>query len=1083
MRRTILIPCLFLFSFWYDLFSQDTQPSAFVNPFIGTSTSDVYTKWGNEGGTYPGAVAPWGFVQLTPETSVSEPFGYRYNDSSIYFFSCINHFSGYPSGSSGKIMIMPVDNARKFKVKEYSRPFLHSNEKATPGFYSVFFSDNNTLVEATSTERCGMFRITFPPKVSPRIFVGGFGSLSFINNNTLHGTDYYAVFSLSENFSGKKKVDGGYMLSFKASSDQPKPIIIKLSVSSVSSASSKENIDVELKDLGFDQVHELAKQRWNKALSAVEIDDSNEKNKTIYYTALYHSFLMPWIISDVDGNYLGKDGKVHKTRGKKQYGGFSSWDTFRSLHPLLSLLNPDVQQDIMLSMLDVYQQTGRLPADPMTGNHAVAVLVDSYLKGIKVDSTNLFDAMRYTINTPHYSQKDMSVYQELGYVPSVYPESVTRTVEYAYDDWALSQFAEEVMRNEGIYRASLERSYNYRNLFDPRDLFLLPRNSAGFNRNPGTVGYKEGDKWSYSFFVPHNVTDLVNLMGGNVSFSSLLDSALTNQFILFDNETNFHIPYLFNYANVPYKTQKWVRNIMENRFKDTPGGIPGNDDLGSMSSWYVFSAMGFYPVCPGRPLYDLGSPVFKKLVIHLPNGKDFCIKNTNPGKTNIYVKMVKDKDGNELKQLQIPHSMLVKGGELNFETVDYPVSNTPTSNAETALPSKIEVVSYKPEKNEVFPDELFWIRFQLANNGSLGTKKVKVYVNGKEYGSKNCLVEDRSNSSDSISCRLYPVSMVNIQVDSLPETVIQVKKHDGTQHSQFEITNFRVNHMVRKGDYYRYSYNIQNIGGFRDSASFQICLDNVLKREEKIILSPGELANLADSFRVSKAGMQVIRLDSVKRDIKVFETENEACVLDISTFSEQGNPFLPDNSGLHNSGKIINVLNDATERGLVRFDKDHYVEVIDSGGLESLKQELTMMAWVLPSEENKGLVDIFTRGDFNVIQMDGENLSFFAGGWGRGSCTVRLPRNWFNRWHHIAGVCAGTSLKLYIDGNLMGEAKVVLVNLLFSGKWLIGRNEEFPSERIYHGYIDKVKIYTSALPNFEIDKIFKAEKSIIHSNH
>jgi predicted alpha-1,2-mannosidase len=283
---------------------------------------------------------------------------------------------------------------------------------------------------------------------------------------------------------------------------------------------------------------------------------------------------------------------------------------------LLTLLYPDKQQDVILSMLDIYKQTGHLPTESMTGNHVIPIIVDSYLKGITgFDSRLAYTAMKKSVLEPPFVQSDMEIFNQKGYIPFTRSESVTRTVEYAYDDWALSQFAKNVVHENKDYLLLQNRAFNYRNLLNTGDLFMLPRNDSEFKLQPGMSGYKEGDKWVYSYFVPHNANDLINLMGGNEQFTARLDSALANNVILFDNETVFHLPYQFNQAGNPALTQKWLRQIMLQRFSNSPGGLPGNDDLGSTSSWYVFSAMGIYPVCPGRPDYAIGTPLFKSVMI------------------------------------------------------------------------------------------------------------------------------------------------------------------------------------------------------------------------------------------------------------------------------------------------------------------------------------------------------------------------------------------------------------------------------------------------------------------------------------
>jgi predicted alpha-1,2-mannosidase len=663
---TFIKPILFFLAVINCAYAQEEDHLRYVDPFIGTTKSGVLTRWGGDGGTYPGAVAPSGFIQISPETHITGGRGYNYTDTSVYYFSCINHPSGFPDGSAGHLFIMPVMAGKQFEPGKYNSRFSHRDEVARPGYYKIVFKDNQTIAEAVASTRTGVLRFTFARGIKPQIFVGDAGTITMPTKRVLHGEIANTVINISEDYTEKKQVKNGYLLSFKSSAAGRKTIELKLSTSTINFAGAQNNIDKELKQLSFDQLVRRTRDEWAKQLSVIDVKDPDSQNKTIFYTALYHSLLIPWVISDVDDRYRGADNLMHQTNGKKEYGFFSPWDTFRSLHPLLSLLYPEKQNDIILSMLDFYRQTGHLPTESMTGNHAVPIIVDAYLKGITgFDKTLAYEAMKRNIVDSPFVQNDLTVYHRMGYVPFTSSESVTRTVEYAYDDWALSQYARQVANNDKDYQLLQQRGYNYRNLFNSSELFMLPRNGGDFKINPGMSGYKEGDKWVYSYFVPQNGKDLVNLMGGNETFANRLDSALTNNVILFDNETVIHLPYLFNVAGRPGLTQKWCRDIMLSRFKASPDGLPGNDDLGAMSSAYLFNAMGIFPVCPGRPLYAIGSPLFQSVKLHLANKKTFVIESKDQSAPNKYVRSL-TVNGQPYEQLSIPHSLLMKGGIMQF---------------------------------------------------------------------------------------------------------------------------------------------------------------------------------------------------------------------------------------------------------------------------------------------------------------------------------------------------------------------------------------------------------------------------------
>lgn len=1055
--------------------AQQTNHLKYVDPFIGTTVSNVATKWGNIGGTYPGAVAPSGIIQLSPETRVTGARGYNYADSSIYYFSCFKHASGYPEGSSGRFFIMPIGERVEFGAGKYSARFSHSNEKASAGYYKVHFEQENITAEATATTRTGMFRFTFAPGSRPHIFIGDCGDITSPSAKIIHASNNHAVLNFSESYVDKKQVDGGWLFTFLA---LPKDIVVKISTSSVGYAGAQNNIDQEIGRLDFDQVHLQTSQAWQKLLAVVDVNDSNEQNKTVFYTALYHSLLLPWILNDADGRYKGADGLIHQRTGDAQYDFFSPWDTFRSLHPLLTLLYPQKQKDVILSMLDVYKQSGYLPTESMTGNHGIPIIVDSYLKGITgFDKALAYKAMKKSIVDGPFVQKDMEVYNQKGYIPYTRPESVTRTVEYAYDDWALSQFAGQVMHNIADEQLLSKRGGNYRNLLNTSELLMLPRNGNDFKLQPGTSGYKEGDKWVYSYFVPQNGRDLINMMGGDDQFAIRLDSLLTNNVVLFDNETVFHLPYLFNQAGKPQLTQKWVRQIMQNRFSATPGGLPGNDDLGSTSSWYVFSAMGIYPICPGQPLYAIGVPMFKSVTLHLSNGKNFVINSNNSSAKNNYVQSVQI-NSSVWEKLIMPHSLLVKGGVMTFNMgsnqSSWPANKSPIELSTTQQNTSFKMVNVSANKKMVHPNEPLWIRFTLTNAGATGIKTVKVSANGKPYGTKNCLVEAGHTITDSILSRLYPVGKTKLKLEGGKQLIVEVKLPVTEQYHAYKISDLDVKPMVKLNGKQEIKYTIKNIGGVNGSFDAPVTINDTTMFRDKIKLSAGESRVITHGMIVTTKGFKKVTVDSANSIYKVYESNAESLILDLSVDSPASGRLMVDKSGFQNDIHII----DGLKNGKLIFGDNTFVEIPNAPVLDRMGETITLMGWIYSTGAEKGLIDMITKGDNHVLQLtDGKTLTFFAGGWGRGDCTVNLPVNWANHWHHIAGVCTGNALYLYIDGVLTGTAVLdVTVNLSVNNKWTLGRNEEFPSERIFHGDIDRVKVFESALSANEILSIVKSEQ-------
>ena len=987
IRRALLVMgvCLPFFS--------AAQHTSFVNPFIGTTHSAVETRWGNEGGTYPGAVVPSGFVQLTPDA-------YDYRDSTVRWFTCAYHNSGFPDGSSGGFAVMP------FKDSLYRRPFSHLEEHAEPGYYRLRLSDDGTLIEATTTVRTGIFRITFPPGVPARIFIGDFLGGAF-------------------RFSEAPIDTAGRVFSFKGHT-----ILVKVSVSTVSSESAAHNIDVECNE-PFDALRAKALARWEQSLSVADVHDSSVSRKAIFYTALYHSLLIPWVISDVDGNYRGEDRLVHHVGGRVEYGNFSPWDEFRSLYPLLTLLFPQKASDMVQSMLDIYQQRGHLPTGPMTGNHAVPFLVDAYRKGIPMDTNLLVDAIRKP-----FVQDDMAVFRRLGYIPFDHPESVTRTVEYAYDDWALEQL---------LPKASSLHPDAYRELFYAPALLLLPRKGDVFKTDPGTSGYKEGSAWIYSYFVPQDPAGLIRLMGGSAYFSFRLDSALRQGQILFDNEPVFHIPYLFNEAGFSPLTQEWVRTIMRDRYHDSPGGLPGNDDMGAMSSWYVFSAMGVFPVCPGRAQYAIGTPYLREVTLHLANGQHWVIRSTGDGG---YIQSLRI-NGQPYRRTVIPHTLVEQGGEMLFNMG--PAPGRPLQ-PETPNEGVFSLFSPSLSSSRVKPGEPSHISFSIHNPGADGTQRVTLSINGKPLTVKNCRVPSGETVRDTIVCRLYHPGKVSLRLNGGVPLSLDVLRPAGPLPDEPDITTGQITPVIKAGDSAQIYFRCMNPGWETKTFYLPLQEDSLTVYIDTIRLQPGEQQDRSLVLRLPGAGIHTLRIGGWRQVFKIYGEAPEACVLDLDGQE--------DHSGFHN-----NALVEGTT-----------LRVPSSPSLDIMGDALTMMLWVYPTGENEGLTDIFTKGDDHVLQVGGNRtLTFFAGGWGRGDCTVDLPKDWMNHWHHIAGVCSPDGLRVYIDGTLKGYTHMEKpVNLtVLNSTWMIGGNDEFPGQRLYRGNVAHPMLFQSALDSASIRRIYE----------
>ncbi len=1046
-----------------------------VNPFIGTAPTKQFSLWDGHGRTYPGAVAPNGFVQLTPETDVAIEKGYDYRNSTIGFFSCMGHFSGYPNGSSGWCHVMPVEHNPDFQIYHDGRPFSHGREKAVPGYYKVAFDDNGTLVEATATPRAGMFRFHITEKVKPCIFVGDIGRMEWGPGPVIKGSRRNTILEFNRPWIEVKQVKQGLVLVFAEKDRQS--LHLKISSSAVGFENARDNLEQEMDGWDFDRIRQTTLDSWEKELSAVEIRDGRQKDKVIFYSALYHSLLIPWIVSDANGMYRGADKKIYKAIGEAQYGGFSPWDTFRSLHPLLCIIAPERQNDMVHSLLAVYEQTGRLPAGPMTGFHSIPIIVDTYFKTKPdLDKMTAWKAMKECLLADLTCRPDMAIYAQKGFVPANMPESVTRTVEYAYDDWVLSQFAGEVMNRQQDFLQLQKRSLNYRNLFDPQQNFLIPRGDDGFIRSVNHVGFKEGDKWNYSFFVPHNPRDLINLMGGDSLFVNHLDAALSKGKILFDNEPDFHIPYLFNAARCPSKTQEWIFAIRESHFNDGPGGLPGNDDLGSMSSWFVFNAMGFYPVCPGVPEYYLGTPLFREIAIRVGEGKRFVIHARGKTSKKHYIQSCR-LNHKETEKSWFSHSTLMAGGSLTLEMESEPSSWGKKPDREVySLTRRVPMIALDTfflSEKEVVSDEWCQAVFRLENTGSAGTLRMELLANEVPQVKKNILVEAGKILTDSIPFRLYSPGIKEMTFRGFSPK-LTLKVHSSGDPT-FEYRNFSYEPLVRPGRVQPLSFDLKNRGGNPGSARFTILLNNELVFSGTRTVEPGETVRVQHSLSDVSAGENTVEVENLTGTFKVVQEPLDAILVDLS-FKNRRGMVLPDQSGFSNDGMIRDA-SPGNENGS-RLGKDVFVEIPSSPSLMALDSALTLACWINFSKMGKNPVSIITRGDYHVIQvLPGARLEFFAGGWGRGVCQVQLPDGITGEWHHMAGVCDGKSLKFYLDGELKGKTELARMTPLASeGKWMLGRNEEFPGERVFHGKIDGVKIIAAALSPEEIQNLMNSKK-------
>lgn len=751
---------------WHtDAAAQPKQAADYVDPFLGT---DFF------GHTFPGACLPYGMVHLSPDMQTrgwNFAAGYVYSENSIMGFSH-THWSGVGMVSGGEVLLMPVvgDKLKTFPGapdnpgEGYRSRFDHADETAAPGYYAVLLKDYNIKAELTATRRSGFHRYTFPKAQNSKIILDlghqigdnrstELSELAITNNNRIEGVKcagtgrlyFVAEFSKPFLYYGtfdndyKTPESGGSIWAYKNAeqgqnigafvcfnTNHKEQILVKVGISYTSIEGARKNLRDEIPGWDFEKVRKEAWNTWNNELNKVTIETPRTDQKEIFYTSLYHSLLAQYISQDADGKYMGSDKKIHEAKGYDFYGSFSCWDTYRSQHPLLTLIAPSHVNDFIKSIVAKTKDFGWLPAqhflnvygEAMVGDHLIPIIVDAYQKGFRDYDVNfLYEAMRKkALEGPAppipatAGRSGLKYYLALGYTPvDKVRESVPNTLELAYDDWCIAQLAKELGKTDD-YRMFMKRARNYANLWDEKTQFMRPKKADGswlealngheqevvkdsnFSYykyfDPFLVGrrpnrhYTESNAWQYIWSVQHDVPGLINLFGGNKAFTAKLDTFFSmsphitppkyvgvvgtiGQYV-HGNQPSHHVAYLYNYAAEPWKTQFRARQITEEMYRTGPGGLCGNEDMGSLSSWYVLSALGIYAVTPGKPVYAIGSPLFPKTTLHFGNGKNFIIETQNNSKANKYIQAAW-LNGKPLNRPWLYHKEITDGGRILFK--------------------------------------------------------------------------------------------------------------------------------------------------------------------------------------------------------------------------------------------------------------------------------------------------------------------------------------------------------------------------------------------------------------------------------
>ena len=728
MRIHFIPAMLALFTLGACTFSQSSESKTdytqLVNPFIGTDFT---------GNTYPGAQAPFGMVQLSPDNGLAgwdRISGYFYPDSTIAGFSH-THLSGTGAGDLYDVLFMPVTLPYKEAQGELGihSKFSHQDEEASAGYYRVKLQDYNINVELTATPRCGVQRYTFP-KAESMVILNLKKAMNWdftmdsqievvdscnirgyrFSEGWARGQKLYFATRFSRPFKSVEmdeaeiklkgeKVGTSKIARFMFDTEEGEQVTIVTALSGVSMEGAVKNLDAEAPHNDFDKYLADAKADWNKQLQRIEVTGGNDDDRVNFYTALYHSMIAPTIYSDVDGQYYGPDKQVHQADGWVNYSTFSLWDTFRAAHPLFTYTEPERVGDMVQSFIAFYEQNGRLPVwnfwgsetDMMIGYHAVPVIVDAYMKGIgNFDAEKALEACIATSNIDEY--RGIGSYKKNGYIPYNVTDkynsenwSLSRTLEYAFDDFCIAEMAQKMGKTD-IANEYYKRSQNYRNVFNPATGFMQPIDDKGvfqpnFNPDEYTAHVCESNAWHYFWSVQHDIKGLVSLTGGQEKFAAKLDSMFTyvpagnEELPIFStgmigqyahgNEPSHHVIYLYNKVRQPWKAQKYAAQVMHELYFNAPAGLCGNEDCGQMSAWYVFSAMGFYPVNPVSGEYEIGTPLFPEMRLNLSNGKTFTVLAPNVSRENIYIQSV-TVNGQPYDKSYITHQQIMDGATVEF---------------------------------------------------------------------------------------------------------------------------------------------------------------------------------------------------------------------------------------------------------------------------------------------------------------------------------------------------------------------------------------------------------------------------------
>jgi putative alpha-1,2-mannosidase len=1062
--------------------SVDKEPVDYVNPFIGTDKSSHRTVWESHGETFPGVLLPYGMVQITPDS-------YIYSNTKIHSFSFLNHHSGWSSKGSFHVMAYTSGaNSLLSGALPVVSSFSHTREKSTPYYYSVMLDDYRIQASFAAAARAGYCRFAFPASKLSHILLSDLLEIKVVSPVQVAGKSngYYFIARFSRPFGSWKADSASLTLRLDYFTEEGESVDLKIGFSANSYEAAEENLSREMPDWNFEKLCTNGRRIWNKQLGQIQVKGGTAEQREIFYTAFYHSLFTPGIISD---------------EGEKniRYTGLFPWDTYRSEHPLITLLDPVREGEMIASELGRYDQTGWLPTGNMLGNHNVEVILDGYSKGVRnFDIGKARRAIRKSLLEPPYARRDMAFYRQSGYVPANITNNVSQTLEFAYDDWAGARFL-ELTKGGGrkkLAADSLEEDIlalrkgggNYKNLYDPSTFFMRAKTDSGVW---GKGGYCEGTEWTYTWYVPHDIRGLINLVGGKRKFTDRLAECFEDGHYAHDNEPPLHYAYLFDYTGEPWKTQQWARRIVEGSYSTDPGGLPGNDDLGALSSWYVFSAMGFYPVTPGLALYEIGSPLFDEVKIRLSNGKFFIIRAHLVSALNKYIQSAR-LNGRPYNLPTLSHGMILAGDTLDFDMGASPNKRW-AADPRYAPPSMttghplftiggLQISSYHAKANS--PVEA---TVKVSNtSGAAGSVSLQLWMDGKPFQSVYALVNAGETKRISVPVTLYRAGVHLISLNrGRPLRILVGDTPPDLVYSDFKTP---MPSLAFANESFPVSARVKNTGSARGSVLAVLYIDSKNAQQRPLVLEPGEEREVRFAVCFKEDGLHRLAIDKMPSAIVRVLGKGIAPGLDTSLLAglsavlmlnfEQGpGSGVKDLSGQGNDGIVKGSVKwvDGLFGKAIQTDASvgSYIDFPAGSALDTLRHspELTLMAWVYPMDE-ENFSDIISKGEWNSLQLKGGNtvINFYTGGWEGHEAYTEVPENWNRHWHHIAGVTRPPFEELYVDGRLVATKRMearnphgeTRLNDYSQRPWNIGRNANAP-ERVFKGLIDEVMIFEKAL--------------------